>query len=61
MLRFIEQQALLAGLIETFRFEIPDGGLDVRRVHVSALMIPLLRDDANKIAQMPLKVSLVAA
>jgi hypothetical protein len=61
MLSYIEQQALLTGLIETFQFNIPDGGLDVRRVIVGPLMIPLLRDDPEKGAQMPLKVSLVGA
>jgi hypothetical protein len=60
---YIEQQVLLVGLIEVFRFEIPDGGSNIRRANVGGPvggpMVPLLRDDPKKGIQMPLQMSLV--
>jgi hypothetical protein len=55
-----ELQSLLVELMENFEFSLPDGGIDVMRVPVGT-MIPILRDEMAKGAQMPLQIKCLTA
>lgn len=50
-----EVQSLLVEMIENFEFSIPPGGLNVKPVPVG-VVVPLLKDEMEKGAQMPLRL-----
>jgi hypothetical protein len=54
--RVMELQAMLFGLIETFEFRLPLGGLDIQRIP-STLMFPMVRGRPEEGIQLPLNVT----
>lgn len=54
----LEAQSLLATLIETFEFSIPEDQPEIQRVP-AGLMVPMVRGRMHGGTQMPLRVTLV--
>jgi len=51
----MELQVMLFGLVESFEFSLPPGGLDIQRIP-SILMVPMIRGRPELGVQLPLVV-----
>jgi hypothetical protein len=56
----MEMQSVLAELISTFEFSLPDQHVDIQRMAIG-VMTPMIKGELHKGAQMPLKVKLLEA
>jgi hypothetical protein len=57
--RMMELQVILVELLRTFEFSLPDSRPEIVRMPLGVLQ-PMLKDEPDKGAQMPLKVKLIA-
>jgi hypothetical protein len=49
-------QAILAGLLAQFEFQIPPAGLNIQAVPLKTMNVPMIRGELDKGVQMPLVV-----
>jgi hypothetical protein len=58
--RMMEMQSVLAELVSTFEFSLPDKKVEIQRMPVGVLT-PMIKGELHKGAQMPLKIKLLEA